>query len=100
MLNLLEHWTGQEENEPLRYVMALLLIRKKVLKHEETEILPSGREALVVYCPRRGTNYHVFAVELADEAIAALQKTIFDLLFQSGEHSDPAPLAQSDRTSN
>lgn len=50
----------------MRYVLALLLVRRRVLREDDTEIDTSGREVLVLNCPRDETIHRV-VVTMPDE---------------------------------
>ena len=43
----------------MRYVLALLMVRRRVFRLEEGEPDQQEGEMLVVYCPRRETTYQV-----------------------------------------
>ena len=63
------------------YVLALLLVRRRVVRLEETEHDPTGHELSVLYCPRRETTYRVPTVIPSDERAAAIQQELAELLF-------------------
>lgn len=50
----------------MRYVLALLLVRRRVLREEDTEPDAAGRDVLVLYCPRDETTHRV-VVTMPDE---------------------------------
>jgi hypothetical protein len=84
---LLELFTGLEhvaDKQDMRYVLALLMVRRRILKVEE----PAGEEAegdheetLVVYCPRNETTYHVSVVVPSEERADEIQHELSRLLF-------------------
>lgn len=81
MLHLFEELQRQAEEEDLRYILALLLIRRRVMRWEETETDEAGREWMVVYCPRNETTWKV-PVETPTEARTAdIQQLLAKLLF-------------------
>jgi hypothetical protein len=59
MLQLFDELAEQPHQADMRYVLALLLLRRRVLRLEDTEQDDSPGEALLVYCPRRQTEYKV-----------------------------------------
>ncbi len=62
---LLELFANLEEaaDKPdMRDVMALLLVRRRILRLEETETDAHGREVLVLYCPRDESTHRVRSV--------------------------------------
>jgi len=63
-----------------RYVMALLLVRRRVCRLEETEH-EDGEEMLVLYCPRDEETYRVPVVALDDARVQAIQDELAALLF-------------------
>jgi hypothetical protein len=59
MLELFQRLDGDDEKADVRYVLALLMIRRRILRLEQTEKNEAGEEVLVVYCPRNETEYRV-----------------------------------------
>jgi len=62
MLELFEKLEDQPEQQDFRYVLTLLLIRRRVLRLDETERDAVGHEVLSLHCPKRETDYRVLAV--------------------------------------
>ena len=85
MLDLLEALETQSERHDLRYVLALLLIRRRVVRLEETERDEAGRETLQLYCPRRETTYRVVVAAPSEERTAAIQEELAGLLFAGSD---------------
>jgi uncharacterized protein YbaR (Trm112 family) len=80
LLDFFDRLEGQAENQDMRYVLALLLVRRRVMRLEETQTDEHGRETLVLYCPRRETTHQV-PVIVPDEARAnQLQEQLARLL--------------------
>jgi hypothetical protein len=71
ILDFFDRLEQQPENQDMRYVLALLLVRRRVLRSEESQKQDDGREVLVLSCPRRDATYHV-PVIVPDEARAEL----------------------------
>jgi hypothetical protein len=83
MLELFDELAGQPDRSDLRYVLTLLLIRRRVFRLEETERDSSGRQTLLVYCPRRQTDYKV-PVAMPDGLRAQqIQQSLAQLLFRA-----------------
>ena len=81
MLQLFEQLEGQPEKLAMRYVLALLLVRRRVIRLEETERDERGREMLVLYCPRRDLTYRT-PVAVPDEShVNQIQDELARLLF-------------------
>lgn len=81
MLELFEQLEGDPAKADMRFVLALLLVRRRVVRHEESERDDAGREVMVLYCPRKETTYQVPAVEPGDARIAEIQEELAKLLF-------------------
>lgn len=81
MLELLESLESLPEKQDMRYVLALLLIRRRVVRLEETEHDEQSREVSVLYCPRREATYRVVTVIPNEERTAEIQDELARLLF-------------------
>jgi hypothetical protein len=81
---LLEFFVGladQPEQADMRYVLALLLIRRRIARLEETQTDADSRETLVLYC-HRDESMHRVAVVLPDERREAeIQTELSRLLY-------------------
>ncbi len=81
LLQLFHELEEQPQKQDLRFVLALLLVRRRLLKWEEPERNDDGHEVLVLSCPRDGGIYRV-AAEVPDDARAAeIQDELARLLF-------------------
>lgn len=81
MLHLFEELEPQPELQDMRYVLALLLIRRRVLRLEESEIDEQGRESLAVYCGKNEQTYQVLVATPTEERTDAIQEELAKLLF-------------------
>jgi hypothetical protein len=79
LLELFDRWADEFEKQDARYVLTLLLVRRRVLRIEETAEPTVG--GLHVFCPRRETNYQVPAVDPTLERIAEIQQELAELLY-------------------
>lgn len=87
MLHCLEELEGNAERADFRYVLALLMMRRRILRLEGTERMPDGSERATFYCPKRDAAYTV-PVVLPDEArLQGLQEEIHRL-FSGGAGGD------------
>jgi hypothetical protein len=84
MLELLEQWESDPEKLESRYVLSLLLVRRRVLRLEETEHNETGQEVAVLYCPRRESTYRVITAVPDDRRAAQIQEELGRLLFAGG----------------
>jgi hypothetical protein len=80
MLNFFDELAEQPDKQDMRYVLTLLLVRRRVFRLEEEEQGSDGQEVLSVYCPRRETTYTVPAVMPAAERIEQIQEELAALL--------------------
>ena len=81
LLDCLARLEGQNEPARLsfRYVLALLLLRRKRFRLEEAR-QEGGREVLVLRCPRTGARHQVLDPGLTDEEMEAVQDDVFQAL--------------------
>jgi hypothetical protein len=97
MLELLEQWEHDPAKQDIRYVLSLLLVRRRVLRLEDTEKDESNREISIMYCPRREATYRVVTAMPSDERAVEIQEQLGQLLFAGGakEARNPEPGARS-----
>lgn len=87
MLDYFERLQGLDDQQDVRYVLALLMARKRIVRVEDTETDEAGREVLVVFCPRTETEHRV-SVVMPDEARARqIQDELVQLLFGGNSSS-------------
>ncbi len=80
MLDLLEQLADAPDKQDLRYVLALLLVRRRALRLEDTEQSVDG-EVLVLFCPRREVEYRIIAALPDDRRTTEIQNELAELLF-------------------
>lgn len=66
MLEYFEELADKPDRQDVRYVLALLMIRRRIVRLEETKQDEQGREVLALHCARREKNYDVL-VTVPDE---------------------------------
>ena len=81
MLELLEQLETQSEKHDMRYVLSLLLVRRRVVRLEDTARDEAGDEVSVLYCPRREKEYRVRTVMPDDARAIEIQNELANLLF-------------------
>lgn len=102
LTDLFESLADRPDEAALRYVLALLLTRRRVLRfeREEIEFLGDGdapqrslsAPSLVFFSPRRETSYVVPVVEMNAEEIAAVETRLLALVREPVARLDaPAP---------
>jgi hypothetical protein len=81
LIECLERLEGDPDPSrvPFRYVVALLLMRRKRLRFEEAR-MEGGDEYLVLRCTKMGNMYRVLDPRLGEEAMEAVQEEVFRLL--------------------
>ncbi|HVW47547.1 MAG TPA: hypothetical protein VHA76_10875 [Solirubrobacterales bacterium] len=83
MLQLFTELEGAADKADMRYVLALLMIRRRLLRLEETQHDEAGQETLSLYCPRDENLYEI-PVVMPDEVRAQeIQEELGKLLFAS-----------------
>lgn len=81
MLNYFVQLEGNPAAEDTRYVLGLLLVRKRILRNESIEKdEATGRETLVLYSPRQECEYRVPVVLPSAERVEAIQNELAQLL--------------------
>jgi hypothetical protein len=81
MLDLLEELASDPTRADMRYVLALLLVRRRVCRLVETDRSQPGQEQLVLFCPRREQEYRVNVSTPSQERIKQIQEELARLLF-------------------
>jgi len=78
------HYFTEAESDPtrqdLRYVLALLMTRRRIVRHESTETDENGEQWLVLYCPRNEAQYRVKVVLPTEERVQEIQRDLERLL--------------------
>jgi hypothetical protein len=91
LLELFDQLAERPECEDMRYVLALLLVRRRVLRNEgpalqAAEPSPSsGVQTMTVYCPLRDATYEVPVVMPSEKRIAEIQSHLNELLISGGD---------------
>jgi hypothetical protein len=78
--NLFAELAEQPDEADFRYVLGLLLMRRKILKLDETRRDSLG-EILVLECPRRGEQYELRATTPDPLQTEQLQQRMIELLY-------------------
>jgi hypothetical protein len=84
MLSYFERLLEDPSAEDARYVLGLLLVRRRVLRVERHEQDSSGGGVLVLQCGRNESEYRVAEVLPSPERAAAIQQHLAELLQTSG----------------
>lgn len=81
VLHYFEQLEKQPEKIDVRYVLALWMVRRRVVRLEEIEKDDAGCEQLVLYCPRNEQEYRAAVATPDEPRIAAIQQELAELLF-------------------
>jgi len=95
LLELFDQLADRSEQQDMRYVLALLLLRRRVLRLDVPFDLPhvpagqGGRddraESMLVYCPKRDASYAVPIAMPGEERIDEIQQHLSELLIADAE---------------
>lgn len=81
MLHYFEQLADDASKVDVRYVLALLMIRRRVVRLEETRHDEDGRELMVLYCPKNENEYVIRVVEPVGDRVKEIQEELARLLF-------------------
>jgi hypothetical protein len=82
LLDYFERLEGDATRQDLRYVLALLMIRRRIMRLEDTERNEAGQETLVLFCSRNEAEYRTPAVMPNKDREAEIQKELEALLYE------------------
>ena len=85
MIEYFQELEGRPDKEDERYVLSLLMVRRRVLRQERMEQDADGREIAVLYCSRNETEYRTPVVVPAPERAAAIQDELVRLLYSPAD---------------
>jgi hypothetical protein len=91
MLSYFERLLDDPAAEDARYVLALLLVRRRVLELERHEQDAAGRTVLVLHCPRTEAEYRVVERLPSPDRAEAIQSQLVELLRGAGGAQAAAP---------
>lgn len=89
LISLLDHWSEEADKTETRYVLALLMIRRRMLREESTsfaaglngEDVSDDKHQLRLYCQQNEKKYEVAIVKPTTERVSEIQNYLSDLLF-------------------
>lgn len=80
MLHYFTQAEGDAAREDLRYVLALLMTRRRIVRHENTQRDEHGQEWITLYCPRTDVEYRVKVVLPSEQRVLEIQRELEQLL--------------------
>ena len=81
ILHYFEQLASEPDKADIRYVLALLMVRRRIVRLEDTETDEQGQENYVLYCPRNEREYRVAVVTPPEPRIGQIQNELAELLF-------------------
>lgn len=85
LLQYFEELEEQPDKADVRYVMALLLIRRRIARLEDTEESEAGQEQIVLFCPKKEKTYRVRTAPPDEARAQEIQDELAELLFANAE---------------
>jgi hypothetical protein len=95
LLELFDRLVDRSEQQDLRYVLALLLVRRRVLRvdlmndqaqnDERDDQLSHAAQTMTLYCPKRETTHEVPVAMPSGERIDEIQQQLSELLVAGAE---------------
>ncbi|MGE0609247.1 MAG: hypothetical protein AB7O62_19300 [Pirellulales bacterium] len=93
LLEMLKQFDGVPDQADFRYVLALLLVRRRVLRIEETT--QSSADQLTLYSPRDEETFTVQAVLPDEQRARQIQDALSQIMLPQEDTSDPATAEES-----
>ena len=87
MLDYLEKLEADPSRIDTRYVLALLLLRRRVLRWDDTEETERHR-VMVMDCPRKEKQYRIIEAGPSPERVQTIQAELAQLLFADQDHAE------------
>ena len=84
MLDYFQQLEQCAEKQDVRYVLALLMTRRRLLRLEDTETDEHGVETLVLFCSRNDTEYRVVSCVPEQQRAEEIQEELAQLLLADG----------------
>jgi len=84
LLDLFHQLETQPQQHDMYYVLALLLVRRRVFRFEEHEEIAgkdAAGETMVVYCPREQATYRIHVAAPDGARVVEIQDQLANLLF-------------------
>lgn len=81
MLNYFVSTENDPEKRDIRFVLALLLLRRRIFRLEESEAETGSQEVMTLHCPRNDTEYRVDVISPGSERAREIQNEVAQILF-------------------
>ena len=87
MLNYFAELDDQKDQGDVRYLLSLLMIRRRIFRLEETETDDEGHETMILFCPRNENEYCVNVTTVSQDRAREIQDLLAQLLVDAaGKH--------------
>jgi hypothetical protein len=96
MLNLFEALSERPAETEFRYLLGLLLLRRRVLRRDDSSRDDQLREVLQLHCQSRSKDYELVVAEPVAERAVQLQQQMLNLLYGNGGSISLAPTQTSE----
>jgi len=80
MIRWFEELAGRPDQADVRYVLALLMVRRRILRLEGSRWSEDRSEILTLFCTRNGNTYEVPVVVPADDRLQQIEEQVAALL--------------------
>jgi hypothetical protein len=80
ILHYFEQMCEDDDQADMRYVLTLLMVRRRIVRLEDTEKDAQEREVFVLYCPRNEREYRVPVSIPTEERAEEIQNYLAELL--------------------
>ncbi|TWU26103.1 hypothetical protein [Bythopirellula polymerisocia] len=94
MLNLFEALEEVPAELEFRYLLGLLLLRRKSLRRDDSTRDDQGREVLILHCSRREKEFELIVAEPTAEQTVKIQQKMFDLLYSNRDSTPGKTVSQ------
>ena len=83
LFDLFDQWLGDGEKAEYLYILALLMVRRRLLRFEKSGEGDLGANEMTVYAPRRERSYAIKIAALDADSIAKIQNTLAELIYSA-----------------
>jgi hypothetical protein len=84
MLHYFAETEDKLDQKDVRYVLTLLMVRRRIFRLEETETNADGREEMILFCPRTENEHRVEVVSVGQQRAREIQELLAQLLVDAG----------------
>jgi hypothetical protein len=96
MLNLFVALDNRSQDKPFRYLLGLLLLRRRALRRDDSHVTEEGHEVLTLFCPRRDETFELIVADPDAAQTQQLQQRMIDLLYGDGDSDLPTDSPATD----